>query len=324
MTSKRNKNMFSREEEMALILRAKGGDVKALNDLVVGFNPLIEIHARKFAGGRGHDTLQDAIQDARMGFLKAISKFDPSLGFRLSTYSRDWMRIYIEQGRDGMAASITTPFDTLSAGIRVNVAKIAQKIQLKEGVSRQEAHVRAIKEEARMRSVPESRIHLAIDRGINSRVVSASTPIGGTDGEVAIIDTIVDSSPDPESSLAIAQTERFRTDVLERIMAVLSERHAEVIRRRFLIDPPDTLEALANDFGVSRERIRQMEEKGLEKMRFAMREVAPSPEMLRNVMDTAGLGDTTPSMESKNARNRRRRGAETDAEHPAESEICDI
>ena len=283
-------SVLSREDELRLIACAQDGDRRAVHTLIRKFEKKLRAFTRNRVSG-DMQKFDDAYQDCLIGFVKGINKFEASKGFRLYTYAQNWMKESIQKGEALRANKISVPYNTSAASIRSKVYKLARKYQELDGDEKNMAYDKAIVEIARLSSIPKATVLRAMNMAINSRVVSANTPLPGADEGLTVQDTLVDQSPVPESQLLSSGVDEYRTKLIREMMAALPPRDAEVIYRRFMLENPETLDDISKDMGVSRERIRQIEEKALETMRNIIRRKASSCGGMRAIRSNADMGE---------------------------------
>ncbi len=257
--------LLSREREEQLVERwLSGRDAKALDELAGSHLRLVIKLARGYrAYGLPFD---DLISEGNLGLMQAIERFDPALGFRLNTYAVWWIRAQLQDYV--MRASSLVRIGTTAAQKRLffNLRRLAAAHgELQTGELSPET-VAAIARElgVREREVVEMGRRMARrDASLNERL--------DADGEAERQDFLVDDAADQETELADAEELQKRRGSLAEAMGKLSPRECHILAARRLSDEPPTLEDLGTHFGVSRERVRQIEARALEKLGKAMR-----------------------------------------------------
>ncbi len=200
--------------------------------------------------------MEDLLQEGNIGLLKAVEHFDVDRGVRLATYARYWIR----------------------AEIREYVARQYRLVRL--GSSKAERRVLRLYRKTREQR-PDV---LAAMSGISTERVAAMLPMLVA-GEVSLtqkpdedrqslIERLDDGAESAEDALSRADERRRLSSAVARAIAELSEREQDIVRRRLLSDDPSTLERLSATWGVSKERVRQLEEAAKEKMRARLRHAA--------------------------------------------------
>ena len=250
--------LLSADEEVALALRIQEGDTEAKQELAEANRRLVVSIAKRYVG-RGMQFL-DLIQEGNMGLMKAVEKFDHTKGFKFSTYATWWIRQAITRAIADQARTIRIPVhmvETINKLVRV-------QRQLLQDLGREPTP----EEIGAEMDLPTEKVREILK--IAQEPVSLETPIGEED-DSHLGDFIEDdNATSPADHTAYALLKEQLDEVLEQ----LTDREENVLRLRFGLDKNGeirTLEQVGQVFGVTRERIRQIEAKALRKLRHPSR-----------------------------------------------------
>ncbi len=245
--------LLSMEEEHALAMRIAEGDQSAITTLAEHNLRLVVSIAKKYCGC-GMPFL-DLIQEGNLGLMKAAEKFDATRGYKFSTCATWWVRQAISRALADQSRTIRIP---------ANVVELVGKIKKVSNEIFQESGKNPTAEEiAKVLGVDVDKVQVAMD--MSHAVTSLDTPIGDEE-EDCIGDMIADDGIESPMEAMIKEANH---KIIEQVFSTLSEREAQILRMRFGFDEqePKTLEDVGEHFGLTRERIRQLELKALRKLR---------------------------------------------------------
>ncbi len=250
--------LISGDEERSLAQRIEKGEIEASSLLAKANLRLVVSIAKKYVGRSSDLTLLDLIQEGNLGLFKAVEKFDWNKGFKFSTYATWWIRQAITRALADQSRTIRIPVHM--------VETIAKYKQVVRRLSQDLGRDPLAEEIAVEMGVDVEKIHII--ENINQDTVSLEKPIGDDDDKSTLGEFIADDkilSPDAEAS------HRILSDQINEILNDLSPKERKIVEMRNGLGEFDgvmhTLEEVGAEFGVTRERIRQIEAKVHEKIR---------------------------------------------------------
>jgi RNA polymerase sigma-32 factor len=258
---------LERDEELALALRWKNlADEAAMHKLARAHMRLVIALAVRF---RHYGvSLADLIQEGHVGLLEAAARFEPDRAVRFSTYATWWIRAsmqnYVLHNWSIVRGGTSSAQKALFFNLRRLRAKLAQ-----EGDSRTGTEV--FGEIAEVLGVSRSDVEV-MDARLSGPDVSLNAPIGDSESTAAVerMTMLVDDNPRPDEVVGLALDTDRRVAWLNEALTALSERERRILRARRLADEAATLEALGDRLGISKERVRQIESRAMEKLREAL------------------------------------------------------
>ena len=271
--------MLEPEEEYMLAKRwVDHEDTDAAHKMVTSH---LRLAAKIAMGYRGYGLPQaEVISEANVGLMQAVKRFDPEKGFRLATYAMWWIRAsiqeYILRSWSLVKLGTTSAQKKLFFNLRKAKARIGA---LEDGDLRPENVARI----AHDLNVTEDEV-ISMNRRLSGGDASLNAMVG-SDGEGATEwqDWLEDESADQAGDFAERDELETRRELLAEAMEVLNDREKDILMRRRLEEKPVTLEDLSEVYGVSRERIRQIEVRAFEKLQKAMRDLAKEKGLLAKV-----------------------------------------
>jgi RNA polymerase primary sigma factor len=246
-------------DERTLAQRILTGDDEARNILARSNLRLVVSIAKKYVGRSADLTLLDLIQEGNLGLFKAVDKFDFTKGFKFSTYATWWIRQAITRALADQSRTIRIPVHMVET-----IAKYKQKMrELSQHLGRD-----PLPEEIATEMGVELEKIYTIQK-ISQETISLESPVGTDDGDASTLGSFIAddsiSSPDQDAS------HRILTEHIQAVLDELSPKERKILEMRNGLSGDGvcfTLEEVGREFGVTRERIRQIEAKALEKIRF--------------------------------------------------------
>ncbi len=274
--------MLAPDEEFMLAKRwQEHQDADAAEKLVTSHLRLV---ARIAMGYRGYGLpIGEVISEGNVGLMQAVKRFDPDKGFRLATYAMWWIRASIQEYILRSWSLVKMGTTAAQKKLFFNLRRAKSQLQaLDEGDLRPE-HVKTI---ATKLGVPEEDV-VNMNRRLGGDA-SLNAPIRAEAESGEWQDWLVDDTPSQEDRLVEDEELERRRSYLSSAMAVLNERERRVFEARRLAEEPATLEELSEEFGVSRERIRQIEVRAFEKVQKAVTARARQAEAPAAALEAAG------------------------------------
>jgi RNA polymerase sigma-32 factor len=254
--------ILSKEEEFDYGVKfAEKGDKEAAKMLVQSHLRLVAKMATKFRN-YGLPTI-DLISEGNLGLMQAVKKFDPRKGFRFSTYAMWWIRAYIQDYILRSWSLVKIGTTVAQKKLFFNLHKIKKKIQAVGDKSLLPEHVNKI---AKDLGVSNKEV-IDMDSRLSQSDTSLNNPIGFDDDAVEVGDMIA-ANQESQEEISITNQEKSRQEELFRkAFATLNEREQDILMKRQMIENALTLEELSQIYKVSRERIRQIEENAINKIK---------------------------------------------------------
>ena len=265
--------MLDSEEEYMLAKNWKTtGNLKSAEKLVTSHLRLV---AKIAMGYRGYGLpVNEMISEGNVGLMQAVKKFEPEKGFRLATYAMWWIKAAIQEYILRSWSLVKIGTTTAQKKLFFNLKKIKNQIAPRSEGDLRDEHVSEI---AQKLNVKKDEV-VSMNRRLSGKESSLNAQIGEDGDEWQ--DWIIDKGMDQELKFAQKEEMDQRKDLLKDSIKILNDREKEILYARRLNDDPITLEDLSKKYKISRERIRQIENKAFEKVQKHMLNSARSKNLL--------------------------------------------
>lgn len=254
---------ISREEEHALAVRwVEHGDVEAARRLVLANLRLVVKIAMEYR--RAWTNLLDLIQEGNVGLVQAVQRFDPYQGVKLSSYAAYWIRAYI----------LKYLLDNIRL-VRLGTTRAQRKLFFRLNREKRELERQGFEVEPRLIAerldVSEEDVR-DMEQRLQHGDLSIDAPVRDEDGSASFGDFIPSAGRSAEQTVADQELRRVFLEKVQEFAATLDEREQKIVRDRILADEPRTLQEIGDEFGVTRERVRQLEARVVARLRDYLRE----------------------------------------------------
>jgi len=265
--------MLAAEEEYMLAKNWKNtGNIKSAEKLVTSHLRLV---AKIAMGYKGYGLpVSEMISEGNVGLMQAVKKFKPEKGFRLATYAMWWIKASIQEYILRSWSLVKIGTTTAQKKLFFNLKKVKNQIAPKSEGDLKDEHVTEIADKL---SVSKDEV-VSMNRRLSGKEFSLNAPIGEDGDEWQ--DWLVDKELDHDLKFAQKEEMKQRKDLLSDSIKILNDREKEILYARRLNDEPTTLEDLSKKYKISRERIRQIENKAFEKLQKHMLNSAKSKNLL--------------------------------------------
>ena len=259
--------LLSREEETEIARRyVKYKDPQDAYRLVTGNLRLVVKLAYEFA--RATKNVLDLIQEGNVGLMEAVKNFDPEHGIRFPSYAVWWVRAYIYRYLINNWRLVKIGTTQAQRKLFFNLRKETERLE-REGFKPQPLLL------ASRLGVRESDVREMQER-MGQSEVSLDQPVGAGDGnDTRLLDVIPDTGSNPEAETADREWRQFAHDKVEQFAATLEGKELEIFKARLLTDDPETLQDIGARFGISRERVRQIETRLKQRLKEFIQSSAP-------------------------------------------------
>ncbi|MDC0215580.1 RNA polymerase sigma factor RpoH [Candidatus Pelagibacter sp.] len=265
--------MLDAEEEYMLAKNWKTtGNLKSAEKLVTSHLRLV---AKIAMGYKGYGLpVNEMISEGNVGLMQAVKKFEPEKGFRLATYAMWWIKASIQEYILRSWSLVKIGTTTAQKKLFFNLKKLKNQIAPKSEGDLRDEHVSEIADKL---NVKKDEV-ISMNRRLSGKEHSLNAPIGEDGDEWQ--DWLADKEMDQELKFAQKEEIDQRKDLLKDSIKILNDREKEILHARRLNDNPETLEDLSKKYKISRERIRQIENKAFEKVQKHMLNSARSKNLL--------------------------------------------
>jgi RNA polymerase sigma-32 factor len=265
--------MLDAEEEYMLAKNWKStGNMKAAEKLVTSHLRLV---AKIAMGYKGYGLpVNEMISEGNVGLMQAVKKFEPEKGFRLATYAMWWIKASIQEYILRSWSLVKIGTTTAQKKLFFNLKKLKNQIAPRSEGDLRDEHVSEIADKL---NVNKNEV-ISMNRRLSGKEFSLNAPVGEDGDEWQ--DWLVDKELDHDLKFAQNEEMKQRKDLLNDSIKILNDREKEILYARRLNDQPITLENLSKKFKISRERIRQIENKAFEKLQKHMLNSAKSKNLL--------------------------------------------
>ena len=265
--------MLDYEEEYMLAKNWKTtGNLKSAEKLVTSHLRLV---AKIAMGYKGYGLpVNEMISEGNVGLMQAVKKFEPEKGFRLATYAMWWIKASIQEYILRSWSLVKIGTTTAQKKLFFNLKKIKNQLAPRSEGDLRDEHVSEI---AKKLDVKKEEV-VSMNRRLSGKEHSLNAPIGEDGDEWQ--DWLVDKEMDQELKFAHKEEMAQRKDLLTDSIKILNDREKEILYARRLNDEPTTLENLSKKYKISRERIRQIENKAFEKIQKFMVNATKSKNLL--------------------------------------------
>ncbi|MEK9827332.1 MAG: RNA polymerase factor sigma-32 [Alphaproteobacteria bacterium] len=266
--------LLTRERELSLAKAWRDEeDELALHELITSYGRLVAGMAVKF---RNYGLpLADLIQEGNVGLMQAAARFEPERDIRFSTYASWWVRSAMQDYILRNWSIVRTGTTSSQKSLFFNLRRLRARIEGRTGKLLDDAGRKEIAAELK---VPERDV-----QGMSARLSASDQSLNAPVGEETDLswqDYLVDDRPTPEAVTIEAKDAEIRSDWVQSALSDLPVREARIIQARLLEEDTLTLEALGAELGVSKERVRQLEKRALNKLRERFRSSFSNPQEL--------------------------------------------
>jgi len=261
--------VLSAEEEYMLAKRFKEhGESNAAHKLVTSHLRLVAKIAMQY---RGYGLpVADLISEGNLGLMKAVKKFEPDKGFRLSTYAMWWIKASVTEYI--LRSWSLVKMGTMAAQKKLffSLRKAKRQLEISDMREIDPENAKVLSKQFGLSAADI--VHM--DRRMTARDLSLNAPMSHEEDAMEFQDSLVDEGPSPEVMMGDREEAKVRNSLLKSALGELTDRERHIFVERRLRDEPVTLEELGKSYGISRERVRQLENRAFEKVERSIRAAA--------------------------------------------------
>ena len=269
--------MLSAEEEYTLATRLRiHGDTDAAHQLVTSHLRLV---AKLAMGYKGYGLpITDIMSEGNVGLMQAVQKFDPEKGFRLATYALWWVKAAMQEYILRSWSLVKIGTTAVQKKLFFNLRRAKNQIQAYEDGDLNPENLEKISKQL---NVPEKEV-VNMNRRLSGADPSLNAKISSDDGsQTEWQDWIEADTPNQEEEYAEKEEDSIRKDLISESLSVLNERELDIVQTRRLSEETTTLEELSEKYDISRERVRQIEVRALEKIKEEIKKLMKD----KNIID---------------------------------------
>jgi RNA polymerase sigma-32 factor len=257
--------MLGRDEESRLARRADAGDAEAQRRLIASHLRLVVKIARSYRDSGL--PMSDLVQEGTVGLIRAVRRFNPDRGVRLSTYAMWWVRASIQDHVVHSWSLVRMGTTNSQKALFLRLRRL--KAELVDGAEGLSDDIVARLSRGLDTTATEVR---ALARRVAGGDWSLDQPTN-EDGGTTWLDRLTEPSPTPEEAVVEASERRFVSDIVAKALAMLPPREEFIIRRRYFEEARQTFEGIGREIGLSKDRVRQLEARALARLRDYLRPV---------------------------------------------------
>lgn len=260
-----NEPLLEKDHELDLARRWRDdGDERALHELVRSYTRLVVSVAAKF---KNYGLpMGDLIQEGNIGLMQAAERFEPERGFRFSTYASWWIRSAIQDYVLRNWSIVRTGTTAAQKSLFFNLHRLRAKIERANGAE-------GLDDTSRAKIAKDLKVKVKDVEDMEQRLFSPDQSLNmkiSEDGEDEAIAFLTDNRPNPEDIVIGMKDAQTRSQWLAQALSDLSDREQKIIKNRHLTYETVTLEELGKELGVSKERVRQLEARAMEKLKVSL------------------------------------------------------